>query len=110
MSSLIDFDEIDKLGDPEFVFELIGLFRETCAEELKTLRAALVAGDLTALKRGAHKLRGTCLALHAREMNAFAAELESVVSPSNLGEVDRLLARLDDAFVQANALLSTKYG
>src|SRR5690606_6606704 len=52
------------------------LFRRMIPDQLELLEQAISLRDAAEVKRLAHKLKGSCLALGARQMAALCAQLE----------------------------------
>jgi two-component system, sensor histidine kinase and response regulator len=85
---------------PDIVDQLLQLFLESTPELLEELHEAVDGADAAALKRAAHKLKGSCQNIGATFMATLCLELESE-------DVDAVatLAELDDAFVSTEAAL-----
>jgi two-component system sensor histidine kinase/response regulator len=95
----LDPDEVRAtlpFGDEEMA-EVVGLFRETCREQLASLRHAIEDGEPDELARSAHGLMG-CLGLFATEATiALAAGLEEAGRSGELDGTDVTFARLENA-------------
>jgi HPt (histidine-containing phosphotransfer) domain-containing protein len=79
-------------GHPEVAVRLAELFSETTPPLLAELREAVARGDREAVRRGAHKLKGSCQNIGATFMATLCRSLES-------GEGDAAtLGELDEAF------------
>ncbi len=64
-------------GDTEFAAELIATFLQGAEETLQELRSAAASGDLPALARAAHKMKGASGNLHVTELEELARTLET---------------------------------
>jgi HPt (histidine-containing phosphotransfer) domain-containing protein len=85
-------EELRELTGPRVVSESIELFYRSAEKNLLALRDAHRRGDLRALERGAHALRGSCAILGARGMTVLARTIEDVAR----GGGDGIAALLDD--------------
>jgi signal transduction histidine kinase/CheY-like chemotaxis protein len=80
---------------------LIQLFVELVPKQLDGLRDAVQARDFEAIKRGAHKLKGSCASLGVREMSAICAALEHGATAGQLEGAAGSCAQLHALFVRA---------
>jgi CheY-like chemotaxis protein/HPt (histidine-containing phosphotransfer) domain-containing protein len=62
--------------DPEFARELIALFAQSVADDMRELRSAVEAGDEVQTRRLAHAIKGSAANLAAEALAAEAAALE----------------------------------
>lgn len=67
-------------GESDLVVELIDLYAEDSPRRLDAIRGALVAGDLEALRRAAHGLKGSSASLGARRVEILCEKLERLSS------------------------------
>lgn len=68
---------LDRLdGDQELFLTLAGLFVERSPQALSAIQAAMTAGDLQALMKEAHKLKGSAMEFCAMPTVTSAAQLE----------------------------------
>jgi signal transduction histidine kinase/ligand-binding sensor domain-containing protein/CheY-like chemotaxis protein/HPt (histidine-containing phosphotransfer) domain-containing protein len=81
-------------GDAAFTEELVQLFIDSGDAALREIRAALAAGDLPALGRAAHALKGSSASIRAQRASAAAARLESAARAGANGEVAALEEQL----------------
>jgi HPt (histidine-containing phosphotransfer) domain-containing protein len=88
-------------GEPDLVIELIDLYAEDSPRRLDTIRGALAAGDLEALRRAAHCLKGSSASLGARLVKMLCEKLERSSGSEwrQAGEI--LLARLERELARA---------
>jgi two-component system, sensor histidine kinase and response regulator len=83
---------------------LADLFAESTPELLESLRSAQDAGDQEALRRAAHKLKGSCLNIGATLMATLAASVEQ-------GEdTGKAIAELEAAFEPTRVALRDALG
>ena len=93
-------DLTSQLGDdaPEFLKEFIEMFVTETVSSLEKLRHAASEGDLEAVSREAHGLKGSSLYVGAVELAALSAKLEaSSKAPPGDGTAD-LIDRLETEF------------
>jgi CheY-like chemotaxis protein/HPt (histidine-containing phosphotransfer) domain-containing protein len=88
---------------PEIIDQLIELFVESTPPLLGELRAGAETGDDEAVRRAAHKLKGSCQNVGAGFMAKLAADIErtSSAGPSELDGLDRVFADTRDALRSA---------
>jgi two-component system sensor histidine kinase/response regulator len=84
---------------PEIVGQLIELFVESTPPLLDELRAGAESGDGEAVRRAAHKLKGSCQNIGASFMADLASDLEQAASaePSALAGLERVFEDTRDA-------------
>jgi HPt (histidine-containing phosphotransfer) domain-containing protein len=85
---------------PEIVDQLIELFQDSTPPLLRELREGAESGDRDAVKRAAHKLKGSCQNIGATFMATLCRSLETAED-----EVDARLAALDGAFAPTEAAI-----
>jgi HPt (histidine-containing phosphotransfer) domain-containing protein len=88
---------------PEIIDQLIELFVESTPPLLGELRAGAELGDEEAVRRAAHKLKGSCQNVGAGFMAKLAADIErtSTAGASELDGLDRVFADTRDALRSA---------
>ena len=84
---------------PEIVDQLIELFVESTPPLLAELREGAVAGDGEAIRRSAHKLKGSCQNIGAGFMAKLAhdVELDGTATSAQLDGLDRVFLDTRDA-------------
>ena len=94
-----------KVDYPEIIDQLIELFVESTPPLLDELRAGAEAGDGDAVRRTAHKLKGSCQNIGAGFMARLAQDLElaEAAEPAQLDGLDRVFADTRDALRAALA-------
>jgi signal transduction histidine kinase/CheY-like chemotaxis protein/HPt (histidine-containing phosphotransfer) domain-containing protein len=101
-------------GDRSFVRELLGILVSEAPEKRAALDASLLGRDLEALRKLAHRVKGAALTLCALPLVAAAAKLESACiesarqdlsqsDPTSCGQIDALVAELEDCYGQTVA-------
>lgn len=76
-----------------------------CAEQFEVLEAVVAANNHAEVKRVAHKLKGSCLAIGARNRGAICAEIEP--NPVNVSELMTALVKEHERVLAA---LGTEVG
>jgi two-component system, sensor histidine kinase and response regulator len=87
--------EIQQPGEPDLLTELIDLFLNEAASDLKALRKALIEDDAAEVKRLTHRLKGSSANMGATQLAAIAGELESK-DPTK--ETSALMAQIENEF------------
>lgn len=88
-------EQIDQLEafKPGLRNHLIGLFKQSSAEQIQHCADALVQGDAEQLRRAAHALKGVAASLGARQLSLLASDLEREAAAARLDDgADRLAA------------------
>lgn len=107
-NTVLDISQLRSIvgDDPARVRQFIDLFVRLTGPMLASLEAAIESGDPVAIKRQAHKLKGSCGSAGAREMAALAASAEK----SAECEADVLrstTAALSTAFAEVQQFVAT---
>ena len=97
-------------GEPDLVVELIDLYAEDTPRRLAAIRSAWAAGDLTALRRAAHGLRGSSASLGARQVEILCEKLERLSGKELLQGGEVLLTRLGREFARARLAFADERG
>jgi two-component system, sensor histidine kinase and response regulator len=84
---------------PEIVEQLVALFVDSTPPLLRELREGAESGDRDAVKRAAHKLKGSCQNIGASGMAARAAQLErrQAAEPAELEDLEVTFTATCDA-------------
>jgi HPt (histidine-containing phosphotransfer) domain-containing protein len=82
-------------GDEELLHEVVGIFLEDIPVHLATLRRAINEGDLEAIERTAHSLKGEMGYLGISDLSLKAGELERLGREREPGNVAQLFAVFD---------------
>jgi len=81
-------------GDVELLRTLVGLFAESCPEQMEALRQAIARGDAAVVRRQAHTLKGAVANFAVADAVAAAAELERMAADNDLADADAAWRRL----------------
>ena len=94
-------------GDQELLTEIIHLFQQNAPSQMMTMRDALQSGDMAALERSAHSLKGAVSNLSARVAAAATLQLEKDArnkdaesAKASLLEVERTVKHLLPALAE----------
>ena len=82
-------------GDGLFLSSVVESFHVSSVQALRALAAAVEAGDIDALAREAHKLKGEASTLGAGGVAGVCAALESLPSPLDVSAARELVARVE---------------
>jgi len=94
-------------GDRDFVLEIIGEFKNHLPERMTEIHTALQAGDMNALCRHAHNLKGVALNISAGPVTQVVLDLESIAVREDLAGAAALVAQLDFEVARLVEFLST---
>ncbi|MCX6547015.1 MAG: Hpt domain-containing protein [Holophagaceae bacterium] len=104
LHNLVELDD----GGYGLLAEMVDIFRDDTPHRIQDILAAAAAGDIEALSRAAHALKGGAGALGARALRFLAADLEalglSAVPAAELPE--RLEACYRDSLAALEAYLA----
>ena len=82
-------------GDETLLLEMAGFFAEDYPALLETVREKLKAGDLAAVERAAHSLKGLAATFDAEPTIAAAADVEAAARDKQSDRLPRLVETLD---------------
>lgn len=88
---------LQKPGRPDLLKELIALFIESTADNMKTLRTAVTNNDLETVSRIAHILKSSAANLGANKLSQTCYELEKI------GNTEIASAQLAEVFSRTEA-------
>lgn len=106
LSVLAALREIQQPGKPDLVTELIDLFLEDTAVQLKMLREAVANDNAKEVRRVAHLLKGSSANIGAGPMAALYGSLEKTEFKN--GDAGTLLVKLECEFERVNKALSAE--
>jgi two-component system sensor histidine kinase/response regulator len=92
---------LEEPGEPSLLTELIEAFRGSVPGHLARMKAALAAGDATALGDAAHALKGAAATLGAERLRSAAYNLELRGRDRNLVDLEALLSGLESTCTEA---------
>lgn len=82
-------------NDHELLHELLSIFKQEFPGNLRKLRAAVTAGDLPAVAKLSHTLKGTLSNLSVTAGAACAAELEQAARSGDSARVTAVFAHFE---------------
>jgi len=100
--------ELQEVGEPDILKELIELFLNDVPPQLVALNEAGEAGDAHSVGRIAHTLKGSSGNMGATRMTAICSELEDVGASGDLSRAPELLERLEEEFGRIRMALEAK--
>jgi HPt (histidine-containing phosphotransfer) domain-containing protein len=112
MTAIIDrsvLDEIRALGGPDddFLREVIDVFLADGPVQVRSVNEALASRDAAAIRRAAHRLKGSALGIGASQLAALAAAVELAAGAGDVERATSGVAGLDAAFEAARAALES---
>lgn len=105
LSVMEGFRELQEIGSPDLIRELIELYISDTRERLAELRTAVSVQDTKAAGRIVHTLKGSSANLGVRTMTALCSTLEAQLS-NDSGEAAATLAQLEVEFEQVQQALT----
>jgi CheY-like chemotaxis protein/HPt (histidine-containing phosphotransfer) domain-containing protein len=107
---VIVFNRADAMAqfgdDPEFLAEIINIFLDESSQLEAEGDAALAAGDLEALSRVAHRLKGASGQMTAEQARQAAYEVEMAAKAGDGDGMDVLWKELGEALVRVRVVLT----
>jgi HPt (histidine-containing phosphotransfer) domain-containing protein len=82
-------------GDSTFICEMIHMFISHSEAFMKDMNDAMIAGDIDALKRKAHKYKTSAQLFQIIDLHALLAKLESFADFSKKQEMDDVLKNIN---------------
>ncbi|MGI8547865.1 MAG: response regulator [Gemmatimonadaceae bacterium] len=112
--SSVDLDVLDNLASMTetgdiFVARLIVTFATDASSRIELLRTALAEGDLVAVERTGHALKGASGNMGAIRMAALGAELQQVGHAGNIDTASVLVEQLDAEFQRTRAIMEDAF-
>jgi len=106
----VDWDEFMAMvdGDKDFAHELVQLFIDSGDVALRDISKALGVGDLGAVERAAHSLKGSSANIRATSASTAAGRLEAAAKAGAAGEIPVLAQRLKAEAEHAAAFLRAR--
>lgn len=98
-------DSVD--GDQEFFKEIVGLFLESCPEQLAAIRDAIARVDSKALERAAHSLKNQVGPFCAKRAFEAALQLEIMGRGGDLAQAQEGYAVLEKEIERVKLALAT---
>lgn len=108
---VIDREALERLmdvigGDPEDLQELLDEFEATAPRTVTAMRAAAAAGDLDALRIGAHTLKGNARDFGATALSGVCSTLEAECRTGAVSDPQAQVERIAQELDRARAALS----
>lgn len=85
-------------GREDLVIEVLNLFLETVPDDMRVIGEAAASGDVLLVKRRAHKLLSSVLALGASDMEALLKDMEAAAGEKNTTAIAALYKSLEPAY------------
>ncbi len=105
---LRSLEDGDEGNDDELIVELIDLYLETGAREIKAIETAAANRDQGALSRTAHMLKGSSLTVGAARVGSVCEQLEALDEQSISERADELVRDLEMEFASAREVLTVE--
>lgn len=108
--AVLDPNALDTLrriggGDVEFFAEMVQIFLEDSPPRLREISAALARGDVVAVYKAAHSLKGGASNFGAVEFRALAEKLEHAGKAGDVAALPGIFAALDAEYPRVVAAL-----
>jgi CheY-like chemotaxis protein len=100
----------EDLGGPAPVEQIVALFLEKTPPILAELRDAVTRGDLDAVRRSAHTIKGTSATLGARALSEKCKRLEEQARTGEVADAAASLREIEHAWGAAEAALRAEIG
>lgn len=90
MTALLNTHALDELKDilDDELFSITQLFAEQLPGEIEQLNAAVEAGDITAINRRGHSLKGSCANMGAEALSYQAMRIEKAALSGDMTAVE----------------------
>ncbi|MCK5270774.1 MAG: Hpt domain-containing protein [Sedimentisphaerales bacterium] len=97
---------LNELGEErELLDEILGVFQESTASDLESLREAIVSGNSDQTIRRAHKIKGAAANINAEGVRKAASDIETAVRTGSTQETNALMETLSQEFDTLTQLL-----
>ena len=109
---LIEFDKLQhRIGrNADLLRDLISLFLSAQPKDIKALRQAIEAGDVSRSKRIAHRIAGAFASLAMEIMAQGALEIEQLAAAGHLDECKTCMTNLEARFEIVKKQLASELG
>lgn len=98
------------LNDLKISHEVVALFVQLSPEYLQDVHAAATAGEVSALRKSAHKLKGAAANLSLFQLYDIASKIEVLANEGSIRKAFELLPKLTDTYNQAIRALEEEVG
>ena len=97
---------LNELGEEwELLDEILGVFQESTASDLESLREAIASGNSDQTIRRAHKIKGAAANINAEGVRKAACDIETAVQTGSTQEATALMKNLVQEFDTLTQLL-----
>ena len=97
---------LNELGEEwELLDEILGVFQESTASDLESLREAIASGNSDQTIRRAHKIKGAAANINAEGVRKAACDIETAVMAGSTRETNALMEILFQEFDTLTQLL-----
>ena len=103
---LAELREYQKPGEPDFVTELIGVFRDDLINRLSQIRAGLQAADAHQVGQAAHALKGASGELGAHGLREICSRLELSTAHGSIETAPSMMRELEAEAERVRAALA----
>ncbi len=107
-SILQELRELQEVGEPDIVAELVDLFLESAPESIQMIRESLEKGDADLLARAAHSLKSSSAALGAFGLSLISRDMEMKGRSGNISGAPDMFNRLRSEFQQVEDALKAE--
>lgn len=101
-------DRLLRVGDQDFVIEMIDLFLAHAPQRLDAATSAAATGDLVTVHRSAHSLKSTAANIGAMRLQAAAAQVEAGASAGDAVGMLSLVERMQSSFEEVRQRLEAE--
>jgi hypothetical protein len=103
--ALAGLRQLQAPGRPDFLAQVVGVFRNETPAHLAALRQAAEQGDHLTLRLTAHALKGNAATFGAHELDSSCVQLEQLAGSGTTEGAGRLIDELTLAFHRVEAAL-----
>ena len=97
---------LNELGEEwELLEEILGIFQESTASDLESLREAIASDNSDQTIRQAHKIKGAAANINAEGVRKAASDIEMAARADNMDKIDDFLKCLSQEFETLTELL-----
>lgn len=98
-------ERLKRFGGGKLLGEMISLFIAAAPERIGAARAALAAGDSSAIEMALHSLKSSAAQLGAMQMQRLSARGEQLAHGGSMDGIDRIMKDLEEEFPRVQAWL-----
>ncbi len=109
-SVIASLRELDDDGGSSLLIEVIDLYVNEASAQVAALQSALQSGDLRALERTAHTLKSSSANVGALGFAALCADIEHHGRAANATDLDELVGRAQQQYVEVCKALAAVKG